>query len=285
MAEAVSNPPPVRRQRTRLRIIDCAVCKRPFKPAKATIECCSAACGAILCSRRRSSRIAIENARECSQCKGSFVAKEHDQRFCSKRCVGLAIGERRHAEAKLRRGISLPSPPRVALCKVCLATFRPKNGNHVVCSDSCRETLYRIRTGRHLSTLKCKGCGNEFTQDHGLQSYCSKLCYKECYRKRLGGSKNRHRARRFGVHYQPINVVWVFERDGWRCQICGIKTPKRYRGKLRETAPELDHRVPIAMGGDHTYENVQCACRSCNRAKAGTAVRGQLPLFAVPVAA
>ena len=31
--------------------------------------------------------------------------------------------------------------------------------------------------------------------------------------------------------------------------------------------PTIDHRVPISLGGDHTWENVALACRRCNREK------------------
>lgn len=42
-------------------------------------------------------------------------------------------------------------------------------------------------------------------------------------------------------------------------------------------APELEHIIPIAMGGTHTWDNVACACRLCNQAK-GARDFGQLGL-------
>jgi 5-methylcytosine-specific restriction endonuclease McrA len=71
----------------------------------------------------------------------------------------------------------------------------------------------------------------------------------------------------------------VLDRDGWRCQMCGVKTPKRLRGTFDDRAPELDHRVPMAMGGGHVWDNVQCSCRRCNAAKNAMAVLGQTNLF------
>jgi 5-methylcytosine-specific restriction endonuclease McrA len=70
----------------------------------------------------------------------------------------------------------------------------------------------------------------------------------------------------------------VFARDKWRCQLCKVRTPKRLRGTTHPRAPELDHIVPIAAGGDHTWNNVQCACRKCNGEK-GSAPAGQLLLI------
>ncbi|AKR55715.1 hypothetical protein XM25_07875 [Devosia sp. H5989] len=77
---------------------------------------------------------------------------------------------------------------------------------------------------------------------------------------------------------EAVNPLLVFERDRWTCKLCGRKTPKRLRGTVKPDAPELDHIVPLALGGEHSYRNTQCACRQCNSAKGATAM-GQTLLF------
>lgn len=52
-----------------------------------------------------------------------------------------------------------------------------------------------------------------------------------------------------------LNRRAVFARDGGRCQYCGA------------AAESIDHVVPRAKGGSHTWENVVAACRACNTAK------------------
>jgi 5-methylcytosine-specific restriction endonuclease McrA len=52
-----------------------------------------------------------------------------------------------------------------------------------------------------------------------------------------------------------LNRRAVFARDGGRCQYCGAP------------AESIDHVVPRAKGGPHTWENVVAACRPCNTAK------------------
>lgn len=74
---------------------------------------------------------------------------------------------------------------------------------------------------------------------------------------------------------ESIDPIKVFERDRWACQMCGIKTPKALRGTNDPKAPELDHVVALALGGSHTWANVQCACRRCNGLKGAKAL-GQL---------
>ena len=51
----------------------------------------------------------------------------------------------------------------------------------------------------------------------------------------------------------------VFQRDGFRCQYCGLSKP------VREL--NLDHVTPVSLGGPSTWENVVCACVPCNRRK------------------
>ena len=50
----------------------------------------------------------------------------------------------------------------------------------------------------------------------------------------------------------PLTRTAVFARDSHRCQYC------------RAPAESLDHVVPKAHGGPHTWENVVACCRRCN---------------------
>ena len=51
---------------------------------------------------------------------------------------------------------------------------------------------------------------------------------------------------------------------GDRCRCIGPSHDAR--------APELDHVVPLASGGAHTYANSACACRECNILKGALTV-------------
>jgi hypothetical protein len=77
---------------------------------------------------------------------------------------------------------------------------------------------------------------------------------------------------------EAIDPIKVFERDKWKCQLCGTRTPKKKRGTYDDNAPELDHILPVSKGGQHRYTNVQCACRRCNGMKNATPL-GQMLLF------
>ncbi|MGW6874663.1 HNH endonuclease [Streptomyces xanthophaeus] len=53
----------------------------------------------------------------------------------------------------------------------------------------------------------------------------------------------------------------VFHNYANRCAQCG-RTPKEDHVKL-----EVDHRVPLELGGDNELENLQPLCRQCNNEK------------------
>jgi HNH endonuclease len=76
---------------------------------------------------------------------------------------------------------------------------------------------------------------------------------------------------------ETIDPAAVFERDGYRCQICKRKTRGRHPAKR---SPTIDHIIPLAKGGDHSYLNVQCACFECNSTKGERAANDQLRLLA-----
>lgn len=199
------------------------------------------------------------------------------------------IIERRASILAYRQKMEMmpPKPEKVILyCEICGDVIVGR-GKHV-CSDECRKEMERRRSFQSnkskklLIERKCKECEKLFIPEYGnkRRDFCSDKCLGK-FTRRGNPRKSKERADHFGVLYEYINVFRVFDRDGWRCQICGKKTPKKNRGTCYSNAPELDHRVPMSKGGGHIYENVQCACRKCNGLKSNKHNRGQLPLFEI----
>ena len=68
----------------------------------------------------------------------------------------------------------------------------------------------------------------------------------------------------------------LFARDGNRCQYCGHGFPT--------SELSLDHVVPKSRGGDTSWENIVCACVSCNVRKGGrTPQEAHMKLIRAPV--
>lgn len=59
----------------------------------------------------------------------------------------------------------------------------------------------------------------------------------------------------------------IFARDKWLCQICFRPIPKFVSSPYDPQRATIDHRLPLAAGGDHTYANLQSAHLGCNSSK------------------
>jgi len=69
----------------------------------------------------------------------------------------------------------------------------------------------------------------------------------------------RRRARQVGATVERINRGAVAYRDGFACYLCGVA--------LDGLVFHLDHTIPLAKGGEHSYRNVGLACGPCNQRK------------------
>lgn len=206
----------------------------------------------------------------CECCYKSFSRKQggsnkkagYKCRFCSMGCkVGLALKVR--SERKGIKRLWINSKPQ---------SKKPK--------------------AKEIRLFTCVTCRAQRTEGSG---HWSKYCSDSCKPKQRGGKANKNlesykrakkawRLKRKAMERgaciaENFHPFVVFDRDGWKCQICGIKTPKELRGSHKASAPEIDHIVPISKGGHHTMTNVQTSCRSCNAAKSDKAPIGQMGLF------
>lgn len=136
-------------------------------------------------------------------------------------------------------------------------------------------------------TSVCEICGKpytvrEYVESTGLKvardnGVCSEECRKEKTRRNMRlahkgrRDSHRHRAKKNGTAYDPsVTLKKLVERDGLRCAICGgmcnwnDHSWSEYSGP---TYPSIDHIIPMAKGGSHTWDNVQVAHIICNSEK------------------
>lgn len=125
-------------------------------------------------------------------------------------------------------------------------------------------TLYALK---EIETPKhCIKCGKVFYSQSPSAKYCSKAC--KANRKRNGSI--RKRCRKYKSIYDPnVTTRAVLMRDGYKCQICGKQCDPNDKswGSFGPDYPTVDHIIPLAKGGTHTWDNVQCACAICNSTK------------------
>lgn len=68
----------------------------------------------------------------------------------------------------------------------------------------------------------------------------------------------------------------ILERDGGRCRHCGVvvRESKVDRYDRHPALAEIDHIVPVALGGPTVPGNLQLLCKTCNRRKGAKAPPG-----------
>lgn len=131
------------------------------------------------------------------------------------------------------------------------------------------------------SWAECRHCGRRYLffpswERYGRRKsgpYCSRRCRLKA------NSRNTnigHRLRAYGSADKPRDVIRlddVIARDGGVCYLCGRKTTKddhEYRRgwfTVGASYPTIDHVVPLAKVGTHTWDNVRLACHRCNALK------------------
>lgn len=203
-----------------------------------------------------------EHEKECVTCGDTYTAKSSASLYCSDECnpinwksVSISFNE----------------------CVVCESTFVAKYSNESTCSDDCNESKYEVlakRKWENKPKRKCKNCSKPFQPRYkGLKRYCSTECKVE-YRRWFARQTESHYARSkfYGVYYENVNRLKVFDRDNYICQGCKCKTDRSLVGKNtnKDNEPTLDHIIPISLGGSHSYGNVQTLCRKCNTNKGAT---------------
>lgn len=157
------------------------------------------------------------------------------------------------------------------------STVRQKN---VICED-CEKKQKSENNLKHaqqdlinvLLSIKeaktpkqCVNCGRIFYSQYSNQLYCS----GNCKSKKKGNHTFRKRCRKYGVYFDSsIKKVEILKRDKYTCKICGkICNPNDKRwGTSGPDYPTIDHIIPLARGGKHIEQNLQCACGMCNSNK------------------
>jgi len=261
----------------------CGQCSNTF-----TREChggrkpkfCSRYCG----DKHKHNKYKKENStkKRCKCCNVIFMSNITKQIFCSKNCSAKSD------QNKLKE----------KTCNGCGKTFDGKRSQHF-CSDDCKEeireclechgdfTVYYYTpnkfcskecSGKHhaIHECFCERCGKRFIGHKDRRNrYCSRECFYEQtgfklkdykYLTRLTDVSSRQRAIKYGVEYERIEPIKVFERDNWKCGICGEDVDERLPYPNTKSV-SLDHVTPLSKDGTHTYDNVQCSHFGCNTKK------------------
>lgn len=260
----------------------CVCCKSSFfskgnrGPVRKCCEKCHDARKSALGKLRyeKAGKPAANIKKTCVRCGRKYLAHKQSQKYCSRDCMGLAGRKRSQCVC------SNPG---------CKASFEKKTCDVTASNYCCIECFRQHKHGTH--SRFCFGCGRLILRhsQNNPEKDALKYCSKECFfnhrwglnrprvrrkNKYAAGTSLRVRCKRLGVyHDKSCKREAIFERDSYKCQLCGIKCNREYKvlpgNRICRKNAELDHIIPLSKDGSpgHTWENCQCLCRSCNMNK------------------
>lgn len=135
-----------------------------------------------------------------------------------------------------------------------------------------QETWVSVRATNPTVQKTCKECGEVYSVNYyaDVREFCSTRCtvrYTKRQRRRYEQASKRGKRAGVVIERERFKDVEIFERDGWRCQLCSKPTNRVY-SRRDMLSPTLDHIIPISQGGGHIRSNVQLAHLICNSRKA-----------------
>lgn len=234
----------------------CAVCGKAYDTFRETSVTCSPECS-------QEHRL-IRQKRICHQ-------KTTVNKITAEQCVKERHGDRFEYIRQSKGRIQMRCKTCGKIVERARSTLKYKN---IVC-EHCKEEKLKVEARqkmmRFLIALKesktpkiCESCGKVFYSANPSQVHCTKNC------KKSRQTSVRRRCKKHGVYYDSsVTRIKVAKRDHYVCQICGkVCDPNDKRwGAFGPDYPTLDHIIPLARGGAHTWDNVQCACAICNSEK------------------
>lgn len=204
----------------------------------------------------------------CAHCGSRLDAPPYGKvpaSYCSKRCRNAASYVRRkHAGTLSRRPRMEPTPRE---CERCGATFAKHRARFC---DQCRADA-----GADSLTTLCTV--DDCKRPHRARGLCSKHWRRQARaegrekppvwdERRRAHRKKRDALTRGASDADAFAYRDVFERDDWTCGIC-LQPVNPERLWPDPESVSLDHITPLARGGAHVLENVQCAHLVCNLRK------------------
>lgn len=127
-----------------------------------------------------------------------------------------------------------------------------------------------------LSFLVCQQCGKIYLPIKNQSKFCSKKCYRKYYdalKTYQHEQKRKELIKKNGNADYTITLDKLIKRDNNICYICNKECNINDYTFVSNTKvagnyyPSIDHVIPLAKGGTHSWDNVRLAHRICNSLK------------------
>lgn len=188
--------------------------------------------------------------RTCQGCSAPIEPgrrERNKRRWCSEACR-----VKTHYRQNPRQRYFPRRPIDYATCDYCSKLYvlrRPAQPTDRVCRESECRARHNNDRARELRSAR-KAAGRPLQHSPAVLD-----------KRRVANSARRAKTRG-AERVEIFSHEEIFERDGWKCGICGRRVGKK--PWPHPLSASLDHIVPLIEGGDHSRANVRCAHLGCN---------------------
>lgn len=238
----------------------CNLCTSEFEVSRKSVgkqKYCSEKCAKVAANKRNCGGPVEKECRLCGKSFKTHKTTYNLQKYCSNAC-------------RMKDHYINNKKIVYRNCKYCSDEFEVGE-RRIFCSEECSNKQEELEKKKRWRFKKCKYCERWHYRYKSV--YCSENCSTKAKRlyDELRKSERLERARKNGQFDADIDIYKLIERDGGHCYLCGddVLFACHYNDPKY---PTIEHVIPIAKGGTHSWGNVKVACRECNTRKSTTLI-------------
>ena len=266
----------------------CAYCSSCFVSTRKNKIYCSKKCSDLASKKRRGIKCNLSREpykKICDVCGKEFETFRDADKRCSQECIRIGKNRKPGNYHGIKKN-----------CAICGDLFIAFKDDRRTCGkEECKK---KYRYERHLIRLKrdrerkkierlwknayrmeertCEICGSLF---YCMDVEVNKTCSSECSNILKSKKQKKHhdkRLEKYNISNDKIDLKVLYKRDRGICYLCGEKcdwNDHKWKNGIHYTGnyyPSRDHVIPLALGGEHTWENVRLAHMKCNMEKGVT---------------
>lgn len=238
----------------------CEHCNDDYKTLSHQSKFCSDSCRG-----KYNKMTTLRTIRTCEHCGKKF--KHYRSKYCSEECRYPNRFNLLHQIRNSRKIYYIS-------CTGCNKRFITRH-RRKYCNKKCGDKfnyVYVYVSKAKTHSIKCTECGKHKEVSFKRKKFCSDTCSNK-YANRENYLRRERLKKLNGEVHWDISIERLMRRDGRECYLCGGKVDIRDVEIIGDTMihgnmyPSIDHVIPLAKSGTHTWDNVRLAHRLCNSFK------------------